>query len=179
MSMYQFQFNFGAEELSLHRIWCHLFIWSLALRTSQWNILQYRGTWVAQLVKNPTLDFSLDHNLGSTSTLGWAWSLLRILSLHLPLPRPLKKETGKEGKKYLEIQRWKHNKEKLGNVYYEVRIVVLLERASYNPRETKTPAPFLFFIFKKVGISKCVLLTIHISIHINFTKKRTYIQKYQ
>ena len=43
-----------------------------------------RGTWVAQSVKRPTLDFSSSHDLrilGLSPAAGSRWSLLKILSL--------------------------------------------------------------------------------------------------
>ena len=53
--------------------------------------LHFRGTWVAQVVKRRTLDFSSGHDLtvrGIEPTLGsvlTAWRLLGLLSLSLSL----------------------------------------------------------------------------------------------
>ena len=47
-----------------------------------------RGTWVAQSVKSPALDFSSSHDLRIlrlSPAAGSQWSLLKILSLSLPL----------------------------------------------------------------------------------------------
>ena len=61
--------------------------WKFSLKRNQG-----RGAWVARSVKCPTLDFNSGHNLrvvglGPVSgSLRWVWSLLKILSLFLPLP---------------------------------------------------------------------------------------------
>ena len=52
-----------------------------------------RGPWVAQAVKGLTLDFSSGHDLrvlrsSPVTALRWAWSLLKILALPLPLHTP-------------------------------------------------------------------------------------------
>ena len=53
--------------------------------------IRYRGPWVAQLVKPPTLDFGLGHDpriVRWSPSLGSMWSLLKIFFLPLPLPLP-------------------------------------------------------------------------------------------
>jgi len=64
-----------------------------------------KGSWVAQVVKCPTLDFGSVHDLGVMRSRAphqapcWTWSLLEILSLSLfppaPLPSLFKKEKQK------------------------------------------------------------------------------------
>jgi len=53
------------------------------------NFLYLRGTWVAQSVKSPTLDFGSGHDVRLRSMLGSTFSMESTRASLLPLPPPL------------------------------------------------------------------------------------------
>ena len=96
-----FQTKIGTVTKNLEGV-SHLILWenysqsfwrpSERMQGTQFRIISKRGTWVTQLVKHPTLDFSSGQDprvVGSSSAPGSALSMVpawNFLSLPLPLP---------------------------------------------------------------------------------------------